>query len=147
MSRALWQKLGYRRGLVAHLDEAPDDYRQLVRGIPQDVRLDGTLDDRPRLVHHFTTEAAGLRARLAVFVDAIPKTGAIWVSWPKKSSGVATDVTADVVRAAAEPLGLVDVKVAAIDATWTALKLTIRKELRRKAARGRIPAAPVAGPR
>ena len=128
--RALWQKLGYKRGLVAHLDEVPGDYRQLVPRIPQDVRLDGTLDDAPRLVHHFTTEAEGLRARLAIFLDAIPRTGAIWVSWPKKSSSVPTDVTGDVVRAAASPLGLVDVKVAAIDATWTAMKLVVRKDLR-----------------
>ncbi len=128
--RALWQKLGYRRGLVAHLDEVPGDYRQLVPRIPQDVRLDGTLDDAPRLIHHFTTEAEGLRARLAIFLDAMPRTGRIWVSWPKQSSGVATNVTADVVRAAAAPLGLVDVKVAAIDATWTAMKLVVRKDLR-----------------
>ena len=130
MSRALWQKLGYRRGMVAHLDEAPDDYRARLRGLPYDVRLDGTLDDAPRLVHHFTTEAEGLAARLAVFKDAIPPTGMIWVSWPKASSGVATDVTGDRVRAAAFPLDLVDVKVAAFDATWTAMKLVVRKEAR-----------------
>lgn len=130
MSRALWQKLGYRRGLVAHLDEAPDGYRALLRGLPQDVRLDGTLDDAPKLVHHFTTEAAGLRSRLAIFADSIPRNGAIWVSWPKRASKVPTDMTGDAVRAAALPLGLVDVKVCAIDATWTAMKLVIRKELR-----------------
>lgn len=128
--RALWQKLGYRRGLVAHLDEVPGDYRQLVPRIPQDVRLDGTLDDSPRIIHHFTTEAEGLRARLAIFIDAMPATGAIWVSWPKKSSGVPTNVTSEVVRAAADPLGLADTKVAAIDATWTAMKLVLRKDLR-----------------
>ncbi|WP_412060630.1 DUF3052 domain-containing protein [Rubrivirga sp. IMCC45206] len=130
MSRALWQKLGYRKGLVAHLDEAPDDYRALLRGLPHDVRLDGTLDDSPKLIHHFTTDAAGLRARLAIFKDAIPKTGAIWVSWPKGASKVPTDMSGDVVRAAAAPLGLVDVKVASVDRTWTAMKLVIRKENR-----------------
>ena len=128
MGRALWQKLGYRRGLVAHLDEAPEHYRSLLRGLPHDVRLDGTLDDRPRLIHHFTTEAEGLRARLAVFKDAMPPTGAIWISWPKTASGVPTTVSREVVLAAARPLGLVDAKVAAIDATWTALKLVVPKE-------------------
>ncbi|PAP81216.1 hypothetical protein B1759_07725 [Rubrivirga sp. SAORIC476] len=128
MSKALWRKLGYRRGMVACLDEAPEHYRALLRGLPQDVRLDGTLDDRPKLIHHFTTEAEGLRARLAVFKDVIPKTGAIWISWPKKASGVPTDMSGDAVRAAALPLGLVDVKVCRIDQTWTALKLVIRKE-------------------
>ena len=128
MSRKpLWRRLGYRRGLVAHLDEAPADYRRLLPGLPHDVRLDGTLDDQPRLVHHFTTEAEGLRARLAVFWDAVPRTGAIWVSYPKASSGVPTTVTADVVRAAAGPLGLVGVKVCSLDATWTALKLAVPK--------------------
>ena len=127
MSRKpLWRKLGYRRGLVAHVDEAPGDYRQLVPRIPQDVRLDGTLDDAPRLIHHFTTDAEGLRARLAVFKDALASRGAIWVSYPKKASGIVTAVTGDVVRAAAEPLGLVDVKVVSIDATWTAVKLVAR---------------------
>ncbi len=126
--RALWQRLGYKRGLVACIDEAPGDYRQLVPRIPQDVRLDGTLDDAPRLIHHFTADAEGLRARLAVFLDALASRGAIWVSYPKKSSGLASAVTADVVRAAAEPLGLVDVKVASIDATWTAMKLVVRKK-------------------
>ncbi len=138
MSRALWQKLGYRRGVVAHLDvftphldgELSDRYRAWLRGLPHDVRLDGTLDDRPALVHHFTTEAEGLRARLAVFLDAIPRTGAIWVSWPKKASGVPTTMSGDVVRAAALPLGLVDVKVCAVDTTWTAMKLVVRKENR-----------------
>ena len=127
MSKPLWRKLGYRRGLVACLDEAPDGYRQRLRGLPLDVRLDATLDDAPRLVHHFTTEAAGLRARLAVFKDALGPRGAIWVSWPKRSSGVPTDVSRDVVLAAAGPLGLVDAKVVAYDATWTALKLVARK--------------------
>ena len=103
MSRKpLWRKLGYRRGLVAHVDEAPGDYRQLVPRIPQDVRLDGTLDDAPRLIHHFTTDAEGLRARLAVFKDALASRGAIWVSYPKKASGIVTAVTGDVVRAAVE---------------------------------------------
>lgn len=130
MSRALWRKLGYRKGTVAYLDEAPDDYRQMLRGLPHDVRLDGTLDDAPRIVHHFTTDAEGLRARLAVFLDAMPKSGMIWVSYPKKSSGVPTSMSGDAVRAAASPLGLVDVKVAAIDATWTAIKPVVRKENR-----------------
>ncbi|PAP78398.1 DUF3052 family protein [Rubrivirga marina] len=129
MSRALWQKLGYKPGTVAVADEAPERYRSLLAGLPGGVTF-GTLDDRPTLVHHFTTEAAGLDARLAVFADAIARNGAIWVSWPKKGSGVASTVTGDVVRGAAFPLGLVDVKVCAVDDTWTATKLVIRKELR-----------------
>ncbi|MEM0963860.1 MAG: DUF3052 domain-containing protein [Bacteroidota bacterium] len=129
MSRTLWQKLDYASGLLAHVDEEPAHYRELLEGVPNDVEFVG-LDDSPALIHHFTTEVDGLGARLAVFLDAIPRDGAIWISWPKKSSGVATDMSGDAVRAAALPLGLVDVKVCAVDATWTALKLMVRKELR-----------------
>ena len=58
--------------------------------------------------------------------------GMIWVSWPKQSSGVATDITGDRIRDLARPMGLVDVKVCAVDETWSGLKLVIRKELRSK---------------
>jgi hypothetical protein len=129
VSRALWQKLGYKPGTVAVPDEAPEHYRALLAGLPDGVTF-GTLDDRPSVVHHFTTEAAGLGARLAVFADAIARDGMIWVSWPKQSSGVETDMSGDALRAAAVPLGLVDVKVCAVDDTWTAMKLVIRKERR-----------------
>lgn len=57
-------------------------------------------------------------------------TGMIWVSWPKRSSGVSTDITEDTIRDVALPMGLVDVKVCAVDAVWSGLKLMIRKELR-----------------
>ena len=130
MSRALWQKLGYKRGMTAVLDAAPPHYRRLLMGLPADVAFTNDLDARPALVHLFVTERAELPAALAVYADVIARGGMVWVSWPKKASGVETDVTGDVVRAAAFPVGLVDVKVCAVDATWTALKLVIRRELR-----------------
>lgn len=130
MSRALWQKLGYTPDTVAHLDGAPDDYGALVAGLPESVTFVDSLDGRPSLVHLFVTEREGLAAALAVTLDAMPRDGTIWVSWPKKSSGVESTVDGDAVRAAALPLGLVDVKVCAVDATWTALKLVVRKDLR-----------------
>ena len=71
-----------------------------------------------------------MKARLESFRCGIDPAGMIWVSWPKKSSGVATDVTEDVVRQIALPLGLVDIKVCAVDEVWSGLKLMIRKELR-----------------
>jgi hypothetical protein len=64
-------------------------------------------------------------------MDAIQPNGMIWVSWPKKSSGVSSSVTEDVIRDVALPLGLVDIKVCAVDNTWSGLKLVIRKELRK----------------
>jgi hypothetical protein len=65
-------------------------------------------------------------------MKSIKQDGMIWISWPKKTPGVATDVTEDVIRAIALPLGLVDVKVCAVDATWSGLKLVTRKELRKR---------------
>ena len=130
MSRALWQKLGYASGTTALLDAAPPDYMRWVAGLPDDVAFTDDLDARPSFVHLFVTERAGLADALAVYADVITRDGMIWVSWPKTSSGIETDVTGDVVRAAAFPVGLVDVKVCAVDATWTALKLVIRRSLR-----------------
>jgi len=67
---------------------------------------------------------------LRMLLPLLARDGFVWVSWPKQASKVPTDITEDVIRAVALPLGLVDVKVCAIDATWSGLKLVIRKELR-----------------
>jgi hypothetical protein len=80
----------------------------------------------------FAKEAAGLAGKLRGFRDAIAPDGMIWVSWPKKSSGVATDLSDVVVRDTALPLGLVDTKVCAIDDTWSGLKFVIPKAQRIK---------------
>jgi hypothetical protein len=80
--------------------------------------------------HLFTRSRAELAQRLVVLRTRIKPDGMIWVSWPKKASGVATDITEGVVREIALPLGLVDTKVCAVDSTWSGLKLVIRRELR-----------------
>ena len=82
------------------------------------------------MVHLFATEAVGLAAKLRRCRAAIGPDGMIWVSWPKKSSGVATDLTDVVVRDTALPLGLVDIKVCAIDDTWSGLKFVIPRNQR-----------------
>jgi hypothetical protein len=82
------------------------------------------------LIHAFTTKRADLESNGRALLDAIRRDGAVWISWPKKSSKVATDITEDVIRDVLLPLGLVDVKVTAVDATWSGLKMVIRKELR-----------------
>jgi hypothetical protein len=82
------------------------------------------------MVHLFKTEAAGLGGKLRGFREAIAPDGMVWVSWPKKASGVATDLSDVVVREIARPLGLVDIKVCAIDDTWSGLKFVIPKEQR-----------------
>jgi hypothetical protein len=82
------------------------------------------------LIHAFAAQAQELRQGLAVLQAAIKRDGAIWISWPKKASGVATDLSDNVVRAEALKLDLVDVKVAAVDDVWSGLKLVIRKDRR-----------------
>ncbi|TNE51639.1 MAG: DUF3052 family protein [Sphingomonadales bacterium] len=80
--------------------------------------------------HVFTAERTELEGKLAALRHQIAKNGHIWVSWPKKASGVPTDITEDTVREVCLPMGLVDTKVCAVDEIWSGLKLVIRKELR-----------------
>ena len=82
------------------------------------------------VIHGFTTERAELERAAKPLMDSIDRDGSIWISWPKKASKVATDITEDVIRDVVLPIGLVDVKVCAVDETWSGLKLVIRKELR-----------------
>lgn len=82
------------------------------------------------LIHGFTTSRAVLEANAKPLMEAIARDGVIWISWPKKASKVKTDITEDVIRQVVLPIGLVDVKVAAVSDIWSGLKLCIRKELR-----------------
>lgn len=127
----LWKKLGYKDGLSARVEGEPKEYLALL-ALPAGVGV--TWMSRPQqnmaFVHLFARDAAKLEAKLAAFRKAIAPDGVIWVSWPKKSSGVATTITEDVVRGIALPMGLVDIKVCAVDPTWSGLKLMVRKELR-----------------
>jgi hypothetical protein len=92
--------------------------------------------------HVFVTDRAVLECELRLLLPLLAPAGFIWVSWPKKASNVPTDITEDSIRAVALPLGLVDVKVCAVDAIWSALKLVIRRSVR---ATGR-PILPANGP-
>jgi hypothetical protein len=77
--------------------------------------------------HIFVTERAAMDAKLHDLMPQLGSSGFIWVSWPKKASKVPTDITEDTIRDICLPMGLVDVKVCAIDATWSGLKLTRRR--------------------
>jgi len=89
------------------------------------------------VAHFFLTSRARMEKDLRAAVPKMQQDAAIWISWPKKAAKVATDITEDTVREVALPLGLVDVKVCAVDETWSGLKLVIRKELRQPAGRSR----------
>ncbi len=127
----LWKKLGYRTGIVALVESAPAGYVNAL-ALPKDVAPEWSnrLSQRVGLVHLFVTKFSALENRLRSLRKNIAPACTVWVSWPKKSSGIATDVTEDRVRDAALPLGFVDVKVCAVDEVWSGLKLVIRKELR-----------------
>jgi hypothetical protein len=126
----LAKKLGIVEGARVHVIDPPREYRRLLAPLPPSVAFVVAVKPEVDIVHMFVTRRAELARRLRTLVSAIRPDAAIWVSWPKKTSGRDTDVTEDVIRAEALPLGLVDVKVCAVDETWSGLKLVIRRELR-----------------
>ncbi len=126
----LAKKLGYKPSFRVYLDNAPDDYAELVAPLPDYVQiLDKPVADLD-MIHLFTDSAKHLAAKLKRYLKKIKPAGVIWVSWPKKASKRPTDITEDVIRELALPLGLVDIKVCAVDDVWSALKLVIRVENR-----------------
>ena len=126
----LAKKLGIAEGARLFLVNAPDDYLDLVAPLPAGVRFDHAPDAGTSLIHAFCKERAQLAALLAAWRPLIGPAAIVWVSWPKKAARVATDITEDTIRELALPLGFVDVKVCAVDDTWSGLKLVIRKALR-----------------
>jgi len=125
----LAKKLGIRDGDRLALVGAPGRALDLLDPLPPGVEVLGSLSPADVVVF-FGTERAELAARIDALGEAVFPDGACWVAWPKRASSVPTDVTEDVVREVALPLGLVDTKVCAVDETWSALKLVWRRELR-----------------
>jgi hypothetical protein len=126
----LAKKLGLKPGIRAWFMGMPASVRaEIERGAPPLEWLD-TPEPPVHLAHIFVTACAALDCELRMLLPLIARDGTIWVSWPKKASKVDTDITEDVIRAIALPLGLIDVKVCAVDDTWSGLKLVIRRELR-----------------
>lgn len=123
----LVQKLGIKPGFRIFVVGAPVDYVAITGKLPEQVTIVPRLAGEIDMVHLFAANAAGLGEKLRRYRAAIKPDGMLWVSWPKKSSGVATDLNDVVVRNTALPLGLVDIKVCAVDATWSGLKFVIPK--------------------
>lgn len=126
----LVKKLGLKPGMRAWFQDVPDNVRAAIeQDAPALQRLE--LPEPPvEFAHIFVTSCAVLDCELRMLLPLLDPAGVIWVSWPKKASKVPTDVTEDVIREVALPLHLVDVKVCALDETWSGLKLVIRKEHR-----------------
>lgn len=126
----LAKKLGIVEACRVLLVDAPPDYARLLAPLPPRVVFARRASAEVDLAQLFVTNKATLGKRLDALRRALRPDAAIWVSWPKQAAKVATDVTEGTVREVALPLGLVDVKVCAVDATWSGLKLVVRKALR-----------------
>jgi hypothetical protein len=126
----LVRKLGLRPGMAAVFLDAPADFASSLGELPDGVAPVAELRSHVDLVVCFVTEREALAERLEPLREAIRPAGMAWIAWPKRASKVPTTITEDVVRELALPLGLVDVKVCALDAVWSGLKLVLRRELR-----------------
>ena len=127
----LAQKLGIKAGAKAVTLGAPAGYRKWLAPLPERVSFTEKAIAGSEFVHLFVTERRTLEKELKRLRKLLADAGVLWVSWPKKSAGVATDITEDVIRDVCLPLGFVDVKVCAVDDTWSGLKLMIRRENRK----------------
>jgi hypothetical protein len=124
--RRLVDKLGIKAGHRAAIINAPDAYDDTLGALPEDVSMAAALRGTFDFIQFFTTGRGDLERRFATLKRRMKKDGMLWVSWPKRASGVSTDVTEDVVREIALAGGLVDVKVCVVDETWSGLKLVYR---------------------
>jgi hypothetical protein len=129
----LARKLGIKEGFKIFVVKAPAQYRAILAPLPASLRFTSTANSSTNLVHAFATERSALARLLNTLRRKLSHEAAIWVSWPKKSSKVPTDITEDTIREIALPLGFVDIKVCAVTEVWSGLKLVVRKELRAKA--------------
>lgn len=126
----LARKLGIKAGSRVFVAGSPMAYQELLDPMPADVTLQPAPDSSTDIIHLFSTSRAKLADAMKKSLGQMRPNAAIWVSWPKKTSKVPTDITEDTIRELAFPLGLVDIKVCAVNEVWSGLKLVIRKENR-----------------
>ena len=136
--KPVWQKLGIGAGMRVYVGNAPDDYAALI-GLDADAFEPVGARARFDLAHLFAESGTRLARDLATLAGRLPADGVVWVSWPKKSSGVATDISEDTLRAIALPLGLVDIKVCAVSEIWSGLKFCWRRASKEGATPARKP--------
>jgi hypothetical protein len=124
--RSLVDKLGIKPGTRIAILNAPRGYRATLGSLPPGVVVASAARGTFPFIQFFTRSRSVLQAKLGILLHALEPDGALWIAWPKKASGVATDMTEDAVREIALPVGLVDIKVAAVDDVWSGLKLVRR---------------------
>ena len=134
----LAKKLRIKEGFLTLAIDAPDDYSALVAPLPSgaeiinvELRALAKAESGIDIIHFFTNSRDDLFRSLSLLQKLIKQDGSIWVSWYKRAAKLPTGITEDTVREACLPIGLVDVKVCAVDEKWSGLKLVIRKENRR----------------
>ncbi len=120
------KKLGIKEGMTVVALGAPRSYRTSLGELPAKVTVTGRLAPSNTFIHLFVRRRDLFSRELKRCRDRLLDDGVIWVSWPKRSSAIETDVTEDTIRAVALPLGLVDTKVCAVDETWSGLKVVVR---------------------
>ena len=130
----LAKKLGIKEGFKIRIVNQPTYYFDLFTVMPENISILADKKVKKNLIHYFTKQAKDLHKDITSLKNEIEQDGAIWISWPKKASKVTTDITEDFIRELALANGLVDIKVCAVDETWSGLKLVIpvknRKVLR-----------------
>ena len=127
----LYKKLGFTKPPLRVLTiNVPREYKSWLGDLPKGVGLASNVASPVQAAHVFATDSSFLDAVLSTLRTELAQDGFVWVSWAKKTSKVQTDITEDVIRDIALPMGFVDVKVCAVNEIWSGLKLVIRKSLR-----------------
>lgn len=121
----LAKKLGIKEGFSARLIHQPSNYLELFSDFPAGVQMFKDKSVPKDFIHYFTKSAKELFQDLPTLKSELKPAGMIWISWPKKASKISTDVTEDIIRSFALSIGLVDIKVCAVDEIWSGLKLVI----------------------
>jgi hypothetical protein len=126
----LVRKLGLRPGWRVAVLQGPEGLDELIGELPPGVRIVRRLGDGIDAAWIFVVTRAELERRLPEVLRRLPPDGTLWISWPKRASGVSTDVTENVLREVVLPTGWVDIKVCAVDETWSGLRFALRRDLR-----------------
>jgi hypothetical protein len=126
----LAKKLGIKPPVTLVAIDAPPEYRSWLGELPDGVRIVSKTSKPVQAVHLFVTRRSRLEKELSKYRRQLEQNGYVWVSWPKKAAKVDTDITEDIIREVALPLGFVDIKVCAVSDVWSGLKIVIRKRAR-----------------
>lgn len=126
----LLKKLGIKADFKVRFINAPENYFDLLGPLPEGVKILNDFSEPADFVHLFAKDSSEFESIFFILKDQIERNGMIWVSWYKKASKIPTDLNENIIRDFALSLGLVDIKVCAVDEKWSGLKIVIRKENR-----------------